>query len=198
MGDGDPIILVHGFPWSAQAWRRIAPWLARTHRVYFFDMLGTGLSEKSSDQSVAESVQSDLLAALIGHWRLDKPQVVGHDFGGLASLRAHFVNGVPYGKLHLINAVGVRLSVLRSCAPARGSVCGSARLCPRGAVSRLYPECSALSPPRGVHPPLLRALVGRGGQSCLLSADRTGRYGEHRGSAGTLWQDRLRRSPDLG
>ena len=40
MGAGDPIILVHGFPWSAQAWRRIAPWLARSHRVFFFDMLG--------------------------------------------------------------------------------------------------------------------------------------------------------------
>lgn len=30
---------------------------------------------------------------------------MGHDFGGLAALRAHFVNAVDYGKLHLINAV---------------------------------------------------------------------------------------------
>lgn len=107
LGQGAPIILVHGFPWSSQAWREIAPWLAKTHQVFFFDMLGAGLSEKGADQNVAESVQSDLLAALIAHWELSRPQVVGHDFGGLAALRAHFINGVEYGKLHLVNAVGV-------------------------------------------------------------------------------------------
>ncbi len=105
MGQGDPIVLVHGFPWSAQAWRHVAPWLARTNKVYFFDMAGTGQSGKSAGQNVTESVQSDLLAALIDHWGLIRPQVVGHDFGGLAVLRCHFINGVDYGKLHLINAV---------------------------------------------------------------------------------------------
>ena len=107
MGEGDPIVLVHGFPWSAQAWRAIAPWLAKTHKVYYFDMLGTGLSEKGETQNVTESVQSDLLEALIGDWELSRPQAVGHDFGGLAVLRGHFVNGVEYSKLHLVNAVAV-------------------------------------------------------------------------------------------
>lgn len=107
LGDGPPLILIHGFPWSAQAWRRLAPWLARTHTVYFFDMLGTGQSDKTADQSVPESVQSDLLEALITHWGLDHPQVIGHDFGGLAALRGHFINGIPYARLHLIDAVAV-------------------------------------------------------------------------------------------
>lgn len=107
MGEGDPIVLVHGFPWSAQSWRAIAPWLAKTHKVYYFDMLGTGLSEKGEGQNVSENVQSDLLEALIGHWDLERPQVVGHDFGGLAALRGHFVNGIAYAKLHLVNAVAV-------------------------------------------------------------------------------------------
>ncbi|MEO1138223.1 MAG: alpha/beta hydrolase [Pseudomonadota bacterium] len=107
IGAGDPVVLIHGFPWSCQAWRRIAPWLAKTHEVYFFDMLGTGQSEKSEGQDVSENVQSDLLAALVGHWGLERPQVVGHDFGGLAALRGHFVNGITYGKLHLFDAVAV-------------------------------------------------------------------------------------------
>lgn len=107
MGEGDPIILIHGFPWSSQAWRSIAPWLAQTHKVYFFDMIGCGLSEKNADQNVTESVQSDLLEALIEHWDITRPHVVGHDFGGLCALRGHFVNGIEYSKLHLINAVAV-------------------------------------------------------------------------------------------
>lgn len=107
IGEGDPVVLIHGLPWSAQAWRKIAPWLARTHKVYFFDMLGCGQSEKSEGQDVTESVQSDLLESLIAHWNLERPQVIGHDFGGLAALRGHFMNGIQYGKLHLINAVAV-------------------------------------------------------------------------------------------
>ena len=107
IGDGEPMVLAHGFPWSAQSWRRIAPHLARTRRVFYFDMPGAGASEKNAAQDVSEAAQSDLLAALINHWDLRKPHVAGHDFGGLAALRAHFVNGVEYGKLYLMDAVAV-------------------------------------------------------------------------------------------
>ena len=104
---GDPIILIHGFPWSAQSWRNVAPWLARRHSVYYFDMVGCGESEKRENQAVSEAVQNDLLQALIKHWGIKYPQVVGHDFGGLAALRGHFINGIEYSKLHLINSVAV-------------------------------------------------------------------------------------------
>lgn len=111
MGEGEPILLIHGFPWSAQAWRHIAPWLAKTHRVYYFDMLGTGLSEKQHSQDVSqdvsEAVQSDLLVALMRAWDLEKPQVIAHDFGGLCALRGHFINRLDYASLHLVNAVAV-------------------------------------------------------------------------------------------
>jgi len=107
MGDGPPIVLVHGFPWSAQAWRRVAPALASRHRVYWFDMIGCGWSDKFDGQDVAPMVQSDLLAALIRHWGLETPQVVGHDFGGLAALRGHFIEGLRYARLTLIDAVAV-------------------------------------------------------------------------------------------
>ncbi|SDG54312.1 alpha/beta fold hydrolase [Roseospirillum parvum] len=107
LGDGPPLVLVHGFPWSAQAWRRIAPWLARHHSVYFFDLLGCGQSHMAEGQNVAPQVQNDLLAALIAHWGLARPHVVGHDFGGLAALRGHFINGLSYGRLTLFDAVAV-------------------------------------------------------------------------------------------
>ena len=107
LGQGQPIILVHGFPWSSQVWRNIAPILARDKKVFYFDMLGTGRSEMHNDQIVSEDVQSDLLAALISHWSLEKPAIVGHDFGGLATLRAHFINGVEYSKAYLFNCVAL-------------------------------------------------------------------------------------------
>ena len=47
------------------------------------------------------------LQALVTHWGLEKPCMVGHDFGGLAVLRAHFINGVDYSALHLIDPVAI-------------------------------------------------------------------------------------------
>ncbi len=107
MGEGPPIVLVHGFPWSSQAWRRIAPWLSRTYTVYYFDMLGCGESEKRKTSSVQPDIQNKLLAALIDHWQLNCPHVVGHDFGGLASLRAHLIDGCDYSQLTLVDSVAM-------------------------------------------------------------------------------------------
>ena len=42
IGEGEPIILIHGFPWSAQAWRRIAPHLARERNIFHHCYLGFG------------------------------------------------------------------------------------------------------------------------------------------------------------
>jgi len=107
MGQGDPLVLIHGFPWSAQAWRRIAPWLAHHRTVYMFDMLGCGQSEKRVGQDVSPPAQSRLLAALLAHWNLECPDVAAHDFGGLAALRGYFVEGLRYRRLTLFDAVAV-------------------------------------------------------------------------------------------
>ncbi len=107
IGQGDPIVLIHGFPWSSQAWRRIAPWLADKRSVYYFDMIDCGQSEKFAGQDVSAAVQNDLLAALLDYWSLDGPEVVAHDFGGLAALRGYFINGLRYRHLTLIDAVAV-------------------------------------------------------------------------------------------
>ncbi|MGH1541183.1 MAG: alpha/beta fold hydrolase [Arenicella sp.] len=107
VGKGDPVVMVHGFPWSAQSWRKIVPLLAKNKTVYYFDMPGSGQSEKNDKQDVSPASQNDLLAALIEHWKLGEPEVVAHDFGGLAALRAYYINGLRYRKLTLINVVAV-------------------------------------------------------------------------------------------
>jgi pimeloyl-ACP methyl ester carboxylesterase len=107
IGKGEPVVMIHGFPWSAQSWRNIAPWIAKNKTVYYFDMVGFGESEKKVNQDVSAAVQNELLAALINHWGLDEPEIVAHDFGGLAALRGYYVNGLRYRKLTLIDVVAV-------------------------------------------------------------------------------------------
>ena len=107
LGDGPPLVLVHGTPFSSQVWRRIAPLLAIRWTVYAFDLLGYGASEKSDGQDVSLGVQNRLLAALFNEWRLERPDVLAHDFGGATVLRAYFLDGLRYRTLTIFDAVAL-------------------------------------------------------------------------------------------
>lgn len=108
MGDGPPLVLLHGTPFSSYVWHRIAPLLARHRSVYFYDMLGYGHSEMRDGQDVSLGRQDRLLAALLKHWDLEKPDVIAHDFGGATALRAHFLKDCDYRSLTLIDPVAIR------------------------------------------------------------------------------------------
>lgn len=105
IGEGAPLVLIHGWPFSSQVWRRIAPWLARHRSVYFFDLPGMGQSEQA--ERVDPTTHNPLVAALLRHWGLERPELLAHDFGGLAALRGHFLDGLQYRKLTLIDPVAV-------------------------------------------------------------------------------------------
>jgi pimeloyl-ACP methyl ester carboxylesterase len=107
LGEGEPIVLVHGTPFSSQVWRRIAPWLARRRQVYFFDLLGYGASEKAAGQDVSLGVQNLVFAEMLRHWGLERPEVVAHDFGGATVLRGHYLQGLRYRRLTLIDPVAL-------------------------------------------------------------------------------------------
>jgi pimeloyl-ACP methyl ester carboxylesterase len=61
----------------------------------------------SADQDVSLAVQGRLFAALFKHWRLDRPDVVAHDFGGCTALRACLLHGCEYRSLTLIDPVAL-------------------------------------------------------------------------------------------
>lgn len=106
MGDGPPAILVHGSPFSSREWRRIAPWLARRRRVFYYDLLGFGQSDKP-DADVLHGALNGVLAALVEYWDIEPPDVVAHDFGGSAALRAHLIDHLDYRSLVLIDPVAI-------------------------------------------------------------------------------------------
>ena len=106
-GQGDPLILVHGTPFSSFVWRHVVDVLARTHQVFVYDLLGYGASEKREGQDVSLGIQPRILQELIRFWQLEQPTVIAHDFGGTTSLRAHLLEGCDYHKLLLIDPVAM-------------------------------------------------------------------------------------------
>jgi haloacetate dehalogenase len=87
-GSGPPLLLLHGFPQTHLAWRRVAPRLAQAFTVIAPDLPGYGASRTHSDQPRwSKRRVGEALAALmtqLGHARF---AVVGHDRGARAGYR---------------------------------------------------------------------------------------------------------------
>lgn len=96
LGVGPPLILLHGLGASTFTWRRIAPALARTHRVILIDLKGFGRSDKPFDDRYTAADQAALIAAFIRRRGLGGVTLIGHSFGGTVALRtALILNGEP-------------------------------------------------------------------------------------------------------
>ncbi len=106
-GDGPPLVLVHGTPWSSFSWHRVIPQLACHFRVHWYDLPGYGRSEMREGQRVSLDVQGEVFVQVLEHLKLDQPLVAGHDFGGAITLRAHLLHGVDYARYALLDVVAL-------------------------------------------------------------------------------------------
>jgi len=105
-GKGDPIVLVHGTPYSSYLWRDVALALQRRgRRVFVFDHLGYGLSDKHEGQDLSLAAQGRNFAGLLRTWELARPSVVACDIGGAIALRALLLEDATYTDLTLFDAV---------------------------------------------------------------------------------------------
>jgi pimeloyl-ACP methyl ester carboxylesterase len=78
---GVPVLLVHGFPETWWAFRKLIPLLAARHRVYAVDLRGFGDSGVA-DENYSGAVAAEDLHALIGHLSAGPMHVVGQDVSG--------------------------------------------------------------------------------------------------------------------
>jgi pimeloyl-ACP methyl ester carboxylesterase len=107
LGDGPAVVLTHGTPFSSFVWRDIARALAVSHRVFVWDLLGYGASDQAEGQDMSIGAQARVLSALLDHWQLNEPALVGHDFGGAITLRALLIHERRARRLALVDPVAL-------------------------------------------------------------------------------------------
>lgn len=105
-GNGPPVIIVHGTPWSSYNMRHIIEALSDSFTTYYFDLIGYGQSDKSNGD-VSLGMQNTILDRLIKFWELENPAIIGHDFGGATVLRTHLLNKQDFEKIVLIDPVSI-------------------------------------------------------------------------------------------
>src|ERR1700734_813049 len=75
-----PLVLLHGWPQTSYAWRRVVPLLAPDCHALAYDLPGIGSSEPALDRLDKWSISGDLHASL-DQRGIQRPLVVGHGMG---------------------------------------------------------------------------------------------------------------------
>lgn len=106
MGEGPPVLLIHGITSSSRTWKSIMPRLAEKHTVIAPDLLGHGRSAKpQGDYSLGAYASGvrDLLVAL------DSPKVtvVGHSLGGGIAMQFCYQFPEHTARLALVDTGGI-------------------------------------------------------------------------------------------
>jgi len=82
VGEGPPVVLLHGFPTSSYLWRREIPLMASRMRVIAPDLLGYGASDKPPGADLSVAAQAGYVRQLLEGLGIERYAVVGHDIGG--------------------------------------------------------------------------------------------------------------------
>lgn len=85
LGNGLPLVLLHGYPDTLQIWSRLAPLLAASYQVTAFDWPGMGQSEVWHGGATPFDM-AERLGTLLEDWKVDTAIIAGMDMGGQPAL----------------------------------------------------------------------------------------------------------------
>ena len=80
-GEGEPVVMLHGWPQHWYEWRKLIGPLAERYRVICPDLRGLGWTDAPPNGYEKEQLAADVLA-LLDELALEKVRLVGHDWGG--------------------------------------------------------------------------------------------------------------------
>lgn len=106
MGDGAPLVLLHGILDSHRAWRRVAPLLASQFRILMPDLPGHGYSGRP-DAPYTLTWFASVISAWMEAIGVEKAHVCGHSYGGGVAQWMVLEQRARLDRLALVSAGGL-------------------------------------------------------------------------------------------
>ncbi|WP_183431293.1 alpha/beta hydrolase [Mesorhizobium sp. RMAD-H1] len=117
-GSGPPVLLLHGHPRTHVTWHRVAPLLARTHKVVCPDLRGFGQSSKPADtpdhSGSSKRAKARDCVALMERLGFGRFAIVGHDRGAYTAFRTAMDHPASVSHLAILDGVPI-LEALERC-----------------------------------------------------------------------------------
>jgi len=104
-GNGEPVLLLHGWPTSSHLWREVMPALAERSRAIAIDLPGFGASSKPADASYSFRFYGRILTGFLDALGVERLGLAVHDLGGPVGL--HWASQHPerVSRLALLNTL---------------------------------------------------------------------------------------------
>lgn len=106
MGEGNPVILLHGWLANLETMRPIANSLAQNFKVYLVDIVGFGKSDLPEHPLNTDDF-GDFLAEFVNVLKIENPILIGHSNGGRMIINAVGRNLVKPRKIILMDSAGI-------------------------------------------------------------------------------------------
>jgi pimeloyl-ACP methyl ester carboxylesterase len=103
---GDPVILLHGGGSSVEVWNYNIQALAQHHRVFAFDMVGSGLSDKPV-VPYSLDYQLQFLNTFLDTFDIQHTSLIGNSMGGSIALKFALQSPERVQKLGLVSSFGL-------------------------------------------------------------------------------------------
>ncbi len=85
-GDGQPVLVLHGFPTASYDYARLVPLLQDRYKLILFDFIGYGFSDKPKQHTYSLFEQADITEAVAAHFGLETTCLLTHDMGNSVTL----------------------------------------------------------------------------------------------------------------
>jgi pimeloyl-ACP methyl ester carboxylesterase len=102
-GEGEPVLLLHGCPFSSFIWRHVIPRLSPHYRCLAPDLLGLGDTETPDDADWSLRAQARMIIGFLDALGLERAHIVGHDHGGAVAQLLAAEHPERLGRLVLSN-----------------------------------------------------------------------------------------------
>ena len=146
VGEGPPIVLLHGIGTSALEWNRAMPALARGRSVYAPDLLQPERERDHAGYSPASL--AGFVAEFMDAVGIERASVVGNSLGGLVALRFALSHPSRVSALGLVDSAGLGREVTPALSSATLPGLGEATIywakTPVGAAQRSLGRASLL------------------------------------------------------
>ena len=107
-GQGDTVLLLHGWASSVQPYRALIDQLSAKYQVIAVDFPGMGQSEEPKEPWDVDGY-ADFVLAFLEQFKLSKLSLIGHSYGGRVIIKlANRALPFAIGKIVLIDSAGIK------------------------------------------------------------------------------------------